>query len=60
MRAPLPPCEDRYASLYFVCSIDVFHNELDALESIQLYVETLDRYFGNVRPALAGARLSTS
>ncbi|EER14293.1 clathrin coat assembly protein ap19, putative [Perkinsus marinus ATCC 50983] len=38
----------RYASLYFVCSIDRDDNELIALETIHLYVETLDRYFGNV------------
>eukprot|EP00474_Spongospora_subterranea_P009743 CRZ10201.1 hypothetical protein [Spongospora subterranea] len=38
----------RYASLYFVCSIDTLHNELEALETIHLYVESLDRYFGNV------------
>ncbi|KAF4751807.1 AP-1 complex subunit sigma-1A [Perkinsus olseni] len=38
----------RYASLYFVCSIDRDDNELIALETIHLYVEMLDRYFGNV------------
>ncbi|EER06640.1 clathrin coat assembly protein ap19, putative [Perkinsus marinus ATCC 50983] len=38
----------KYASLYFVCSIDRDDNELIALETIHLYVETLDRYFGNV------------
>ena len=38
----------RYASLFFICSIDLTHNELEALETIHLYVESLDRYFGNV------------
>jgi AP-1 complex subunit sigma 1/2 len=38
----------RYASLYFAMCIDTGDNELLALEQIHLYVETLDRYFGNV------------
>lgn len=38
----------RYASLYFICSIDRDDNELIALETIHMYVEMLDRYFGNV------------
>ncbi len=38
----------RYASLYFAICIDPTDNELLALEQIHLYVETLDRYFGNV------------
>ena len=38
----------RYASLYFVAVIDDADNELLTLEKIHLYVEILDRYFGNV------------
>jgi len=38
----------RYASLYFAAGIDAGDNELDALETIHLYVEALDRYFGSV------------
>ena len=38
----------RYASLYFVAAIDSEDNELLTLEKIHLYVEILDRYFGNV------------
>ena len=38
----------RYASLYFVACIDERDNELLTLEKIHLYVEVLDRYFGNV------------
>ena len=38
----------RYASLYFIISIDKDENELMALEFIQHYVEVLDQYFGNV------------
>ena len=38
----------RYASLYFVACIDDEDNELLTLEKIHLYVEILDRYFGNV------------
>lgn len=38
----------RYASLYFVLVTDVHVNELISLEVIHLYVEALDRYFGNV------------
>lgn len=38
----------RYASLYFVCGVDVSDNELITLEIIHEYVEVLDRYFGNV------------
>lgn len=41
-------CYKRYASLYFVCAIDLHDNELLALETIHLFVECLDRYFGNV------------
>jgi len=38
----------RYASLFFVACTDSNDNELLTLEIIHLYVETLDRYFGNV------------
>jgi hypothetical protein len=42
------PCSCRYASLYFVACIDMNYNELITLEVIHMFVETLDRYFGNV------------
>jgi len=38
----------RYASLFFISCIDKADNELITLEMIHLYVEVLDRYFGNV------------
>lgn len=38
----------RYAGLYFVFCVDVTDNELLYLESIHLFVEVLDHYFGNV------------
>lgn len=38
----------RYASLYFVACVDKEENELIVLEQIHLFVEVLDRYFGNV------------
>lgn len=38
----------RYASLYFVASVNKDDNELIALEIIHQYVEVLDKYFGNV------------
>ncbi|PPQ98910.1 hypothetical protein CVT24_003541 [Panaeolus cyanescens] len=38
----------RYASLFFICEIDEEDNELITLEIIHRYVESLDRYFGNV------------
>ncbi|KAH3763931.1 sigma adaptin [Pelomyxa schiedti] len=38
----------RYASLYFMVSVDKNDNELLALEVIHHYVESLDNYFGNV------------
>ena len=38
----------RYASLYFLACVDKEDNELLVLEQIHLYVEILDRYFGNV------------
>ncbi|KAM7253136.1 hypothetical protein ACFE04_025754 [Oxalis oulophora] len=38
----------RYAGLYFCMCIDQDDNELEALDIIHHYVETLDRYFGSV------------
>ena len=38
----------RYASLYFIACVDNDDNELIILEQIHLFVEVLDRYFGNV------------
>lgn len=38
----------RYASLYFIACVDKEENELIILEQIHLFVEVLDRYFGNV------------
>ena len=38
----------RYAGLFFVLCVDVDDNELAYLESIHLFVEMLDLYFGNV------------
>ncbi|KAI3707281.1 hypothetical protein L6452_25665 [Arctium lappa] len=38
----------RYASLYFCMCINQEDNELEILEIIQYFVETLDRYFGSV------------
>ncbi len=38
----------RYASLFFVAAIGPEDNELITLETIHLFVEVLDRYFGNV------------
>jgi len=38
----------RYASLFFICEIDDFDNELATLEIIHRFVEVLDRYFGEV------------
>lgn len=38
----------RYASLYFVCGVTVDENELNALEIVHRYVESLDEHFGNV------------
>ena len=38
----------RYASLYFIIAVPMDENELLVLELIQKYVETLDKYFGNV------------
>ena len=37
----------RYASLYFVCAVTAGENELNALEIMHRYVETLDSHFGN-------------
>jgi AP-1 complex subunit sigma 1/2 len=42
----------RYASLYFIACVDPDDNELIILEQIHLFVEVLDRYFGNVRRRL--------
>lgn len=38
----------RYASLFFIACIDGDDNELITLETIHLFVEVLDKYFGNV------------
>ncbi|QPG75803.1 hypothetical protein FOA43_003165 [Brettanomyces nanus] len=38
----------RYASLFFVASIDTEENELLTLEVIQRYVEIMDKIYGNV------------
>eukprot|EP00624_Nannochloropsis_granulata_P006214 evm.model.NODE_45415_length_16343_cov_32.634583.2 len=38
----------RYASLFFIAAVDNTDNELITLEMIHLFVEILDRYFGNV------------
>jgi len=37
-----------YASLYFIVGIAPGQNELYVLEQIHMFVEVLDRYFGNV------------
>lgn len=38
----------RYAGLYFIFCVDATDNELLYLETIHLFVEILDHYFGNV------------
>eukprot|EP00161_Ancyromonas_sigmoides_P016132 TRINITY_DN428_c2_g1_i1.p1 TRINITY_DN428_c2_g1~~TRINITY_DN428_c2_g1_i1.p1 ORF type:complete len:181 (+),score=97.97 TRINITY_DN428_c2_g1_i1:80-544(+) len=38
----------RYASLYFIAGVSRTDNILITLEALHLYVEILDRYFGNV------------
>jgi AP-2 complex subunit sigma-1 len=38
----------RYAGLYFVMGVDLADNEMACLEIIQLLVEVLDAFFGNV------------
>ena len=38
----------RYVGLFFVMCVDLDDNELAILEAIHLYVEILDKYFGNV------------
>jgi AP-2 complex subunit sigma-1 len=38
----------RYAGLFFSFCVDVSDNELSYLEAIHLFVEMLDRNFGNV------------
>lgn len=48
LKIPSPPAGPRYASLFFVACIDQDDNELITLEKIHLFVEVLDRYFGNV------------
>jgi AP-3 complex subunit sigma len=37
-----------YATLFFVFVVDQNENELGVLDLIQVFVETLDKYFGNV------------
>lgn len=37
----------RYAGLFFSFCVDVTDNELSLLEGIHLFVEMLDRFFGN-------------
>eukprot|EP00124_Ichthyophonus_hoferi_P003031 Ihof_evm2s238 gene=Ihof_evmTU2s238 len=37
-----------YATLYFVFCVDASESELGILDLIQVFVETLDRYFDNV------------
>ncbi|KAH9811111.1 AP complex, mu/sigma subunit [Melampsora americana] len=39
---------ERYAGLFFCVCVDSNDNELAYLESIHLFVEVLDAYFGNV------------
>ena len=38
----------RYAGLFFTVCVDVTDNELLYFESIHLFVELLDQFFGNV------------
>ena len=38
----------RYAGLFFTLCVDLNDNELGCLETIHLFVEMLDMYFGNV------------
>ncbi|GMG55691.1 unnamed protein product [Ambrosiozyma monospora] len=38
----------RYASLFFICSVDNDDNELITLDIIQRYVEIMDKSYGNV------------
>lgn len=38
----------RYASLYLICAVTPGENELNALEIMHRYVESLDSHFGNV------------
>ena len=38
----------RYASLYFCVGVDPGDNELLLLDTLHMYVEALDKYFGNV------------
>ena len=54
MRVPRPQYKQykviyrRYAGLFFSLCVDVTDNELLYLETIHLFVELLDKYFGNV------------
>jgi AP-2 complex subunit sigma-1 len=38
----------RYAGLFFVFGVDIVDNELLLMETIHLFVELLDQFFGNV------------
>ena len=38
----------RYAGVYFTLCVDQHDNELSYMEIVHLFVEMLDRYFGNV------------
>mmetsp|Transcript_10983 Transcript_10983/g.27751 ORF Transcript_10983/g.27751 Transcript_10983/m.27751 type:complete len:150 (-) Transcript_10983:307-756(-) len=38
----------RYAGLFFAMCVDMEDNNLAVLEAIHLFVEVLDKYFGNV------------
>ena len=42
----------RYAGLFFSFCVDVTDNELSLLEGIHLFVEMLDRFFGNGEDSL--------
>jgi len=44
----IPRTRCSYASLYFAVCVDPTDNELLTLEIVHRYVETLDKYFGNV------------
>ena len=41
----------RYASLFFVCGVTAGENELNTLEIVHRYVESLDKHFGNASPS---------
>lgn len=38
----------KYASLYFIAGVSGYENELSILEALHHFVESLDKYFGNV------------